>query len=137
MTNAMTPEFYYAVLTAAFTSLLWAPHVAQRLLEMGLVGGFRDPLHDAPTQAPWAQRSIRAHGNAVENLAVFGLLATAIQITGHTTSASAAAAAVYFAVRIAHYLIYVIGLPWARAPMFLIGWACQWVLIAALFGWVK
>lgn len=135
--SGLTSELYFAVLAAAFTSLLWAPHVAQRLLEMGLAGGFRDPLHDVPTRAPWAQRSIRAHGNAVENLVVFGLLATAIQFTGHSTAASATAAAVYFAARVAHYAIYVIGLPWARAPMFLIGWACQWVLIAALFGWVK
>jgi uncharacterized MAPEG superfamily protein len=137
MTEGLTSEFYFAVLTAAFTSLLWAPHVAQRLLEMGLAGGFRDPLHDEATKAPWAQRSIRAHANAVENLVIFGLLATAIQITGHTTAASAIAAAVYFAVRLAHSAIYVLGLPWARAPMFLIGWACQWVLIAALFEWVK
>jgi uncharacterized MAPEG superfamily protein len=78
---------------------------------MGLVGGFRDPLHDEPTKAPWARRSIRGHANAVENLVVFGLLATAIQFTGHTTTFSATAAAVYFTVRLAHYAIYVLALP--------------------------
>ena len=135
--SGLTSEFYFAVLTAAFTSLLWVLHVSQRLIEMGLVGGFRDPRHDQPTKAPWAQRSIRAHANAVENLVVFGILAIAIQMTGHTTRASVIASAIYFFARIAHYVIYVLGLPWARAPMFLIGWACQWVLFAALFGWIK
>lgn len=134
--SGLTSEFYFAILTAAFTSLLWAPYVAQRLYEMGIVGGFRDPLHDEPTKAPWAQRAIRAHANAVENLLVFGLLATAIQITGHSTQASTLAAATYFTVRVAHYAIYVLGVPWARAPLFLVGWACQWVLIAALFRWI-
>jgi uncharacterized MAPEG superfamily protein len=137
MIGTLSPELYWATLTAGLTSMLWIPHVAQRLIEMGIVGGFRDPLHDVPTRAPWAQRSIRAQANAVENLVVFGVLAMALQITGHGSAASAIAAAIYFAVRVAHYVVYVLGLPWLRAPMFLIGVFCQWILFATLLGWIK
>ena len=134
MTAALSPELYWAVLSAGFTSLLWAPHVAQRLLEMGLYEGFRDPKHDAPTQAPWALRSIKAHANGIENLVIFATLALAIHITGRGTHATALAAAIYFGARVAHYVIYTFGLPWLRAPMFLIGFGCQATLLAALLG---
>lgn len=137
MTGTLSPELYWAARIAGLTSTLWIPHVVQRLIEMGIVGGFRDPLHDVPTQAPWAQRSIRAQANAVENLVVFGILATAIQLTGHGSAASAMAAAIYFAVRAAHYVVYVLGLPWQKAPMFLIGVFCQWILLATLLGWIE
>jgi uncharacterized MAPEG superfamily protein len=132
MRAELSPELYWAVLTAGFTALLWAPHVAQRLLEMGLVGGFRDPTHEAPTRAPWAQRSIRAHANAVENLVVFATLAIALQFTGRGTGATAMAAAIYFAARVAHYVIYTLGVPWLRAPMFLVGVGCQMTLLTAI-----
>ena len=121
MQTAMTPELNAATFAAILTALLWAPHILQRIIEMGPYAALRDPRHDEPTRAPWAQRAIRAHTNAVENLAVFATLAIAIHVLGAGTQATATAAMIYVAARLAHYLFYVLGTPWLRTPMFLIG----------------
>ena len=67
----MTPELFWTIATALLTSVLWVPHILQRILELGPYEALRDPTHDVDTKAPWAQRAIRAHTNAIENLLVF------------------------------------------------------------------
>lgn len=127
----MTPlssELYWLVATAVFTSVLWAPHILQRIYEMKPYAAFRDPRHDHATQAPWAQRAIRAHSNAVENLVIVAVLVMAIEMSGAGTQATATAMMVYFYARVAHFAIYVLALPWLRTPMYLVGFACQMVL---------
>jgi uncharacterized MAPEG superfamily protein len=132
--RGLSPEMFWTVLTAGLASVMWMPHVVQRLLEKGIVKGFRDPTHEAPTKAAWAQRAIRAHVNAVENLVVFAVLATAIQLSGKGTAATALAAEFFFFTRAAHYVIYALGLPWLRVCAFLIGFVCQIILFVALMG---
>ena len=35
MTNALTPELYWTVLTAGLASVLWIPYILQRILRTG------------------------------------------------------------------------------------------------------
>ena len=128
MSVMTTPELYWAICTALMTALFWVPHIVQRTVEMQLYEAFRDPRHETPTKAPWAQRAIRAHTNAVENLVVFSILAVAVHITGTSTSVTAVAAAIYFGARVVHYGVYLAGIPWLRTPAFLVGFGCQMVL---------
>jgi uncharacterized MAPEG superfamily protein len=134
--SALSSEMLWTVLTAGLTAILWVPHVVQRLIEMGILGGFRDPTHHVSTKGAWAQRSIRAHANAVENLVVFAVLATAIQVSGRGTATTACAAEVFFFARAAHYVIYALGLPWLRVCAFAVGFACQVVLFVTVLGWM-
>lgn len=130
--DGLSPEMYWAVLTAGLTAVLWIPHVLQRVVEMGIIKGFSDPTHHIPTHADWAQRAIRAHANAVENLVVFGLLAVAIQMSGKSTPTTALSAEVFFAARVAHYVMYVFAVPWLRTAAFIIGFLCQVKLFLTL-----
>ena len=132
----LTPELYWTIATTLLTSLLWMPHILQRIIELKPIEAFRDPRHDVDTKAPWAQRAIRAHTNAVENLVVFGLLALAVHVLGAGTALTAMAAFIFFVARAAHYVFYVLGVPWLRTPMFLIGFACQMVLGLTLLGYL-
>lgn len=132
MTNVLTPELYWTVLTAGLASVLWIPYILQRILELGPIEAFRDPRHEVATKAPWAQRAKSAHLNMTENLLVFAVLAVTIQIVGGGTAATAIAAPLFFATRAAHYVIYSLGLPWIRTPMFLIGFGCQITLLLAI-----
>lgn len=120
-----------------FTAMLWIPHILQRILEMKPYLAFRDPRHDNPTKAAWAQRAIRVRTNAVENLASFGFLVIALEITNSTTATTAIAAAAYFYIRVIHYFVYLMAVPWARTPVFFAGWICQLILVAILFGLLK
>lgn len=133
----MTPlstEIYWLSVTTVFTSTLWAPHILQRILEMKPHAAFRDPRHDLPTQAPWAQRSIRAHANAVENLIIFAILVIVLDLTGTANAATATATKRYFISRVGHFVIYTLGVPWLRTPTYLFGFACQMVIAWAVFG---
>jgi len=132
----MTPELYWTIITSLLTSILWMPHILQRIIEFKPYEAFRDPRHDVDTTAPWAQRAIRAHTNAVENLVVFGVLALAVHILGAGTSLTAKAAFIFFVARACHYVFYVLGVPWLRTPMFLVGFACQMVLALTLLGYL-
>ncbi len=130
----MTPELYWTALTTLLTSLLWVPHIVQRMIELNPYEAFRDPRHDVDTKAPWAQRAIRAHTNAVENLVVFGILALTVNALGAGTPLTALAAALFFFARFAHYVFYVTGTPWLRTPMFLVGFLCQLAMVGTLLG---
>jgi len=135
MNPTLTPELYWTVLTALLTSVMWVPHIFQRIFfELGLHDALRDPCHDVPTQADWAQRIIRAHTNAVENLVVFGLLAVVIQILGVSTALSAMAAEIYFFARLGHFAVYTFGVPWLRTPLYLAGFICQLILGGTALG---
>lgn len=134
MSPNMTPELYWTVLTTLLTSLLWVPHIVQRIIELMPYEAFRDPHHDVDTQAPWAQRAVRAHTNAVENIVIFGLLALTVHTLGAGTAFTAFAATAFFFARFAHYVFYVLGTPWLRMPMFLIGFVCQLVMAGTLLG---
>lgn len=126
--NLATPEIYWTVCAAIMTSLLWMPHILQRVVEMKPYAALRDPKHEVDTKAPWAQRAIRAHTNAVENLVVFAVLAFAVAMTGTGTALTATVVVWYFFARLVHYCVYVFGIPWLRTPAFLVGFGCQVVL---------
>ena len=130
----LSPEIYWLVVTTVFTSLLWMPHVLQRVIEMKPHAAFRDPGHDEPTRAPWAQRNIRAHDNAVENLIIFAVLVIVLEISGANTPLTATAAMVYFLSRVAHVIVYTLAIPWLRTPIYLIGLACQLTIALTLLG---
>lgn len=136
MNSTTNPELYWTALTALMTSLLWAPHILQRIIEMKPYAAFRDPKHDVDTQAPWAQRAIRAHTNAVENLVIFGLGAVMVHILEVGTALTAQVAMIYFFARAAHYGIYVMALPWLRTPVYFVALACQLIMVLTALGWI-
>jgi uncharacterized MAPEG superfamily protein len=67
---------------------------------------------------------------------VFAPLAVAVHLTGMSSATTAAACAVYFYARLAHYLVYTAGIAGLRTLLFAAGWACQMILALTLLGWV-
>jgi uncharacterized MAPEG superfamily protein len=134
MTHAHAPELFWLALTAVFTAALWIPYVLQLIAQMGFGPAIWDPHHETPHEARWAQRAKRAHINAVENIAVFAPLALALVVVGGGTPLTALVAAVFFFVRVAHYVAYTFAVPLIRTPLFLVGFGCQVVLGVTLIG---
>jgi uncharacterized MAPEG superfamily protein len=83
-------------------------------------------------EAAWAERLMRAHANAVENLAVFAPLVLAVQVTGSASAGTEAACMIYFFARLAHVLAYVAAVPVLRTLAFAAGFFCQFRLAMAL-----
>jgi len=131
----MSPELTWTAAMALLTSLMWVPYILSLLGQMGIPAALADAEHATPLEAPWAQRCKRAHANAVENLVVFAPLAIGIHVAGLGTVATATACAVFFYARLAHYVIYTLGVPYLRTPAFAVGWLCLIVLALKLLGW--
>lgn len=123
----MTTELYYLALVTAFTGLLWIPYILNRIAVRGLVDAVGYPEHPKP-HAPWAQRLMKAHANAVENLVVFAALVLVANAVGVTGGAVAGAAVVYFWARVVHAVVHTFGIPWVRTLAFALAFVCQAVI---------
>lgn len=132
--TALPPELLWLGRVALLTGLLWVPYILQLIVQLGLVKAIWDPTGAHPHDADWALRAKRAHYNAVENLAVFAPLALIVGLTGIGTAATATASALYFWLRLAHYLIHTAAIPVIRTLVFLGGFACQAVLALRILG---
>lgn len=128
----MTTELYWLVMTTLMTALLWVPYILNRMREMGIWPAIWNPHPDPRPQAQWAERLMRAHANAVENLVVFAPLVLVLHVLGMSTAITATAAMVYFIVRVTHAILYTFAVPLLRTVTFLIGFFCQMALALTL-----
>jgi uncharacterized MAPEG superfamily protein len=117
-------ELFYLILTCLITAMMWIPYILNAFLVRGIWGTMQNPSADTKPLSPWAQRLKNAHSNAVENLVVFAPLALAVHILGISNNVTVTAVTTYFWARVAHYIIYGLGIPGLRTVAFVIGWAC-------------
>jgi uncharacterized MAPEG superfamily protein len=129
----MTPELFWLTLTAVLTGLLWVPYTLNRVTVRGVAGSMANPSRNDKPHAEWATRLMFAHDNAVENLIVFAPLILILAQLDYSTKWTVYAAAVYFWARVAHLIVYTLGLPVFRTLAFVVGFAAQVVLALAIF----
>jgi uncharacterized MAPEG superfamily protein len=129
----MKTELFYLALVTALTGLLWVPYILDRLAVRGLGDAVGYPENPKP-QSPWARRLMKAHANAVENLAVFATLVLVAHAAGISNGTTALACVVYFWARVVHALGYTFAVPWVRTLAFTVGFFAQaaiaWQLLA-------
>ena len=130
----MTKELMWLTLTVILTGVLWIPYIIDRCMVRGLMGAMANPTRDDKPHSPWAQRLLFAHENAVENLVIFAPLVIILDIMGHSTQSTVIACAVYFWARLAHAIIYALGIPVLRTLAFTVGFLAQAALVLAVFG---
>jgi uncharacterized MAPEG superfamily protein len=129
----MTPELFWLTLTVILTGLLWVPYILNRVSVRGLMGSMANPSRTAKAHAEWATRLMFAHDNAVENLVVFAPLVLILAQLDYSTKWTVYATAVYFWARVAHLIVYTMGLPVFRTLAFTVGFFAQAVLVLAIF----
>jgi uncharacterized MAPEG superfamily protein len=93
-----------------------------------------NPSRGDKPQAEWANRLMFAHDNAVENLIVFAPLVLILNAIDYSTKWTVLACAVYFWARVAHTIVYTLGIPVFRTLAFTVGFLAQAVLALAIFG---
>ena len=130
----MTGDLKMLAWTAAFTIILWIPYILAHILNVGLIPALTYRADGTPMPA-WAERSKKAHYNAVENLAPFAALVLVAHFAGASNDATVAAAITYFWARVAHYVVYMAGIPFLRTLTFAIGWLAMlcifWQILTA------
>jgi uncharacterized MAPEG superfamily protein len=129
----MTRELFWLTLTVILTGLLWVPYSLNRMQVRGVGGAMANPSRDAKPHAPWATRLMFAHDNAVENLVVFAPLVLILNAIDYSSQWTVIASAVYFWARVAHLIVYTMGLPVFRTLAFTIGFFAEIVLVLAIF----
>ena len=132
----MTVELHWLTLTVLMTALFWVPIFLDRVVVRGLWPAIQGttPEVNLP-HSIWAQRAMRAHANAIENLAVFVPLVLVANLLHVSNEVTRMAVVVYFFARLLHFVVYTVGVPLGRTPMFTVGWAAQMALVGAILGW--
>ena len=129
----MTRELFWLTLTVILTGLLWIPYTVNRCQVRGLSGAMANPSRNDKPQADWANRLMFAHDNAVENLIIFAPLVLILNAIDYSDKWTVMACAVYFWSRVAHLIVYTLGLPVFRTLAFTVGFLAQAVLALAIF----
>jgi uncharacterized MAPEG superfamily protein len=129
----MTRELLWLTLTVILTGLLWVPYILNRCQVRGLGGAMANPSRSDKPHAEWATRLMFAHDNAVENLIIFAPLVLILAQLDYSTTWTVYACVVYFWARVAHVIVYSMGVPIFRTLAFTVGFGAQVVLVLAIF----
>ena len=116
----MSYELKWLIYTVLLTGVLWMPYIIDRVVVRGLLPALGNPSSDDKPQSAWAQRAARAHTNAVENLVLVAPVVLAVHALGISTPLTQKAVVAYFFARLAHYVIYIAGIPMLRTLSFVV-----------------
>jgi len=124
----MTPEIIFLLWSAALTLLLAVVAVSACVLEVGLprIVGNRENMPELPG---WTGRAVRAHRNMLENLVLFAIVVFAARLTNVSNAVTLLGAQLFFFGRVAHAIVYILGIPWLRT----LAWLVSVVGIAMIF----
>ena len=133
----MDQAYFYLGLSAALTLLLWTPYILARVFVWGLPTFLTNYPKNFPAEQPtpplWAQRAQRAHLNMVETMPAFiGAVVAAGHFVGSVPVAASAVglwSAVFFWTRILHAIVYTLGVPGLRTPVYLVSWAAVLMIV--------
>ena len=132
----LSAEFFWLIMVVIFTSVMWIPYIVNRMNELGIVQALWDPFGHTEARAAWANRMMRAHENALENLVIFASLVLVLQITGLGTELTANACMIYFVARVIHFIGFTFCVPLVRVVSFLVGFYSQMVLALTLLQFI-
>ena len=125
----MKTELTYLAYTAMLTAALWIPYVACQVMTNGLLKP-QNYLDPTPRPVPlWGKRADRVFLNAVESFAPFAALVIVAHLAGKLNEMTAFWAAAFFWLRVAHAVVYWLGLPYIRTIVYTLGFVC----VAGLF----
>ncbi len=134
MESEMQQELWWLTATTLMTALFWMPYIVNRMVVRGVIETMQNPKPDMPKHADWAERSIAAHKNAIENLAIFAPLVLISVWVGATNSITTTACVTYFFARLVHFVVYTAGVPVVRTLAFVIGFAAQVIIALVILG---
>ncbi len=127
----METALFYLALSGVLTVLLWTPYILARVFVWGLPTFLNNYPEGYPTQQPeppmWAQRAQAAHENMVETMPAFiaVVVAAMFLLEGNVEAGATVGmlAKLFFFSRIAHAVVFTLGLPYLRTPVYLVSWA--------------
>lgn len=135
----METAYYYLGLSGILTVLLWTPYILARAITWGIPTFLNNYPSGFPKNQPepplWAQRSQRAHLNMVETLPAFAAVVIAASVIAPSDGYANIGqwAQIFFIARIAHAVVYTLGIPYVRTPTYLVSWFAILMIGAKMF----
>ena len=120
----MTIELKMLVLVSVLSIVMWLPYILARIQAYGYLKTLTYSVDESPLP-DWAIRAKKAHYNAVENLVVFSILIIVAHLAQISNDGTVYAAIGYFWFRVAHYVLYISGIPFGRTIAFTGAWLAQ------------
>jgi uncharacterized MAPEG superfamily protein len=120
----MTTDLKYLAYTAILTAALWIPYVVAQVMTNGFLA---PPNYIDPTPRPvplWGKRADRTYLNAVDVFAPFAALVIVAQLAGKANAMTAFWTICFFWLRLAHAVVYLLGVPYVRTVIFTLGFVC-------------
>lgn len=120
----MTTDLFYLGLTAVLNACLWLPFA----VGMSIARGGKLPVSEYTTmdRGPmpnWVKRCNRAHMNSVEAFAPFAVLVIVAHLSKTANDTTALSSAIFFWARVAHAAVQILGIPYVRTLVFMIGFS--------------
>jgi uncharacterized MAPEG superfamily protein len=118
----MSTDLKYLAFTAILAASLWIPYVVAQVKTNGRL---QPANYLDPTQRPlplWGKRADRAYINAVETFAPFAALVIVAHLAGKADATTAFWAMAFFWLRLAHAVVYLLGIPFVRTVIFALGY---------------
>jgi uncharacterized MAPEG superfamily protein len=81
----------------------------------------------------WTKRAVQAHSNFIENLAPFAILILVAHVSGKANAVTALGATIFFWGRVAHLIVYVLGIPYLRTLSWFGAWVGGVIILVQLF----
>jgi uncharacterized MAPEG superfamily protein len=118
----MSADLKYLAFTAILTASLWIPYIVCQSMTNGLLTP-QNYLDPAPRPVPlWGKRADRAYLNAVESFAPFAALVIVVHLAGKANAMTAFWAMTFFWLRLAHAVVYLLGIRYLRTLIFTLGY---------------
>lgn len=118
----MSTDLKYLAFTAFLTASLWIPYVVSQVMTNGAL---KPPNYVDPTPRPlplWGKRADRTYINAVETFAPFAALVIVVHLPGKANAMTAFWTMCFFWLRLAHAVVYLLGVPYVRTLIFTLGY---------------
>ena len=114
----MSTELKYLAFTAVLTASLWIPYIACQVITNGNLTP-KNYIDPTPRPVPlWGMRANRVHLNAVESFAPFAALVIVLHLAGKANAMTAFWAVSFFWLRVAHAVVYLLGIPYLRTLIY-------------------
>ena len=124
----METAYFYLGVSGVFAILLWTPYILSRAITWGIPTFLNNYPDGFPQEQPdvplWAARAHRAHLNMLETLLPFTAVVVAADQMAPESSYVAIAmwAQIFFLARLGHAVVYILGVPYLRTPVYLVSW---------------
>ena len=116
----MTTEVLMLAATGGLVLLLTVIQGTRNVLVLGLPTAAGNQ-HDIAPWTGWNDRLNRAIRNLIEAIAIFAPIVIAVQISGLNNETTAMGAQIFVIARIAHAVVYTLGVPWVRTAAWFVG----------------